>query len=120
MLAGYEKPCKKPDIDNIAKVILDSLNDIAYHDDTQVVSLCMTKKYAETPRVEVEIQTLLEMKTRQVKPLKRDSFVLYTEYMEQVNLLSIEQRGVLLTAIFSYAADAELPEMDGITRGICI
>lgn len=62
MLAGYEKPCKKPDIDNIAKVILDSLNDIAYHDDTQVVSLCMTKKYAETPRVEVEIQTLLEMK----------------------------------------------------------
>ena len=61
MLAGYEKPCKKPDIDNIAKVILDSLNDIAYHDDTQVVSLCMAKKYAETPRVEVEIQTLLEM-----------------------------------------------------------
>ena len=36
--------------------------------------------------------------------------------MEQVNLLSIEQRGVLLTAIFSYAADAELPEMDGITK----
>lgn len=61
MLAGYEKPCKKPDIDNIAKVILDSLNDIAYHDDTQVVSLCMAKKYAETPRVEVKIQTLLEM-----------------------------------------------------------
>ena len=51
-----------------------------------------------------------------MKPLKRDSFVLYTEYMEQVNLLSIEQRGVLLTAIFSYAADAELPEMDGITK----
>ena len=61
MLAGYEKPCKKPDIDNIAKVILDSLNDIAYHDDTQVVSLCVAKKYAETPRVEVEIQTMLEM-----------------------------------------------------------
>ena len=51
-----------------------------------------------------------------MKPLKRDSFVLYTEYMEQVNLLSIEQRGVLITAIFSYAADAELPEMDGITK----
>lgn len=51
-----------------------------------------------------------------MKPLKRDSFVLYTEYMEQVNLLSIEQRGILLTAIFSYAADTELPEMDGITK----
>ena len=48
--------------------------------------------------------------------MKRDSFVLYTEYIEQVNLLSIEQRGVLLTAIFSYAADAELPDMDGITK----
>lgn len=48
--------------------------------------------------------------------MKRDSFVLYTEYMEQVNLLSIEQRGILLTAIFSYVAGAELPEMDGITK----
>ena len=55
MLAGYEKPCKKPDIDNIAKVILDALNDVAYHDDTQVISLCMQKKYSKEARVEVEI-----------------------------------------------------------------
>ena len=61
MLAGYEKPCKKPDIDNIAKVVLDALNDVAYGDDTQVVSLCMAKKYAESPRVEVEITTMLEL-----------------------------------------------------------
>lgn len=71
MLAGYEKPCKKPDIDNIAKVILDSLNDIAYHDDTQVVSLCVVKKYAETPRVEVEIQTLLEMEYKAGEVLEK-------------------------------------------------
>lgn len=55
MLAGYEKPCKKPDIDNIAKVILDALNDVAYHDDTQVISLCMQKKYSKEARIEVEI-----------------------------------------------------------------
>ena len=60
MLAGYEKPCKKPDIDNIAKVILDALNDVAYHDDTQVVSLSMQKKYSREAKVEVEIYPVLE------------------------------------------------------------
>lgn len=48
--------------------------------------------------------------------MKKDSFVLYTEYMEQIELLSMEQRGVLLTAIFAYVSDAELPDMDGITK----
>lgn len=48
--------------------------------------------------------------------MKKDSFVLYTEYMEQTELLSMEQRGILLTAIFAYVSDAELPDMDGITK----
>lgn len=48
--------------------------------------------------------------------MKKDSFVLYTEYMEQVELLSMDQRGILLTAIFAYVSDTELPDMDGITK----
>lgn len=36
--------------------------------------------------------------------------------MEQISILSIEQKGVLLTAIFSYASDLALPEMDGMTK----
>lgn len=48
--------------------------------------------------------------------MKKDSFVLYTEYMEQIELLSMEQRGILLTAIFAYVSDVELPDMDGITK----
>lgn len=48
--------------------------------------------------------------------MKKDSFVLYTEYMEQIELLSMEQRGILLTAIFAYVSDTELPDMDGITK----
>lgn len=48
--------------------------------------------------------------------MKKDSFVLYTEYIEQIELLSMEQRGILLTAIFAYVSDAELPDMDGITK----
>lgn len=50
-------PCmKKPDTDNIAKSILDSLNTIAYDDDRQIVSLRVMKHYGETPRVDVTIR----------------------------------------------------------------
>ena len=37
MLDGKELPLKKPDIDNIVKVVADALNGVAYHDDTQIV-----------------------------------------------------------------------------------
>ena len=42
------------------------------------------------------------------------SFVLYTDYIDQVELLSMEQRGLLLSAIMCYAAGKELPELDGM------
>lgn len=58
MLSGILLPAKKPDIDNIAKCILDALNGVAFHDDTQVVKLYMEKQYAEQPRVEVEIREI--------------------------------------------------------------
>lgn len=56
MLDGQLYPTKKPDIDNIAKCVLDALNKLAYRDDTQVVRLHMEKRYAKIPRVEVEIR----------------------------------------------------------------
>ena len=46
----------KPDTDNIAKSILDSLNGIAYKDDKQVVDLRVRKQYAEVPSVSVWIR----------------------------------------------------------------
>lgn len=49
------KPTKKPDCDNIAKIILDSLNGIAFDDDKQVCRLCVEKRYGDTPCVEVTI-----------------------------------------------------------------
>lgn len=55
MVAGYIRPAKKPDIDNVIKSILDALNGVAYHDDTQVVAVFAEKYYSDTPRVEVEI-----------------------------------------------------------------
>lgn len=53
MARGFELPTKKPDCDNILKIICDALNRCAYDDDKQIVSAVVLKKYAEIPRVEV-------------------------------------------------------------------
>lgn len=45
----------------------------------------------------------------------KDSFVIYTKYEEQINMLSDEQAGILFRALIRYQNGAELPEMDGIT-----
>lgn len=50
---GTIRPTKKPDADNIAKIILDSLNGIAFKDDSQVVTLVVTKRYSVAPFVNV-------------------------------------------------------------------
>ena len=68
-LNGEERPSKKPDSDNIAKIILDGLNpkmkvdhvqhkavcvhEGLYRDDKQVVSLKVDKYYSDKPRVEI-------------------------------------------------------------------
>lgn len=68
-LKGDERPSKKPDSDNIAKIILDGLNpkmrlnhathkaenvqEGLYRDDKQVVSLHVEKWYGEEPKVEI-------------------------------------------------------------------
>ena len=57
MEANKMKPVKVPDWDNIGKIICDSLNGLAYHDDAQVVEGTVIKRYASgtEPMVEVEI-----------------------------------------------------------------
>lgn len=50
------RPTKKPDADNIAKIVCDALNNVAYKDDTQVVKLTVEKYYSELPRVEVGLK----------------------------------------------------------------
>jgi len=46
----------KPDVDNCAKFILDCLNELAWHDDTQVVSLQVTKMYWGYDETKIFIQ----------------------------------------------------------------
>ncbi len=43
---------------------------------------------------------------------EKNSFVLYTKYLKQIQRLNMEQRGELFTAILCYASGEELPELD--------
>ena len=58
MLRGDTRPTKTPDVDNIAKIILDALNGIAYKDDAQVVTLFVDKYWSSISLVEVTIEEM--------------------------------------------------------------
>ncbi len=53
---GLISPIKKPDIDNIGKVMLDALNKIAFKDDNQVTKLEVEKKYNDEEKVYIKIE----------------------------------------------------------------
>lgn len=54
---GREKPMRKPDLDNVAKIVLDSLNGIAYEDDAQVTTLRIKRVWTDgAERVEFGIR----------------------------------------------------------------
>jgi Holliday junction resolvase RusA-like endonuclease len=55
-LAGRLRPTVKPDTDNIAKIILDSLNGLAYHDDKQVIECRVSKWYGDVAGVSVKVK----------------------------------------------------------------
>lgn len=59
MMRGDILPTKKPDCDNIIKIILDALNGLAYKDDQQVAKVSVAKRYVYSTdsdaRVEVYI-----------------------------------------------------------------
>ncbi len=55
MLKNKINPTKKPDIDNIVKIVLDAMNGIAFKDDTQITKLSVEKKYAESECVKIRI-----------------------------------------------------------------
>lgn len=53
---GKILPKKKPDIDNVLKVVLDAINGYAYKDDSQVVAVSGSKYYGATPRLVVKMK----------------------------------------------------------------
>lgn len=50
---------QRPDVDNLAKSLLDALNGVAYNDDAQIVDLRVQKRWsADEDKYEVFIQEL--------------------------------------------------------------
>ncbi len=47
MVSGEIRPTKKPDADNVAKIVADALNNVAYKDDTQIVELIVRRWYTD-------------------------------------------------------------------------
>lgn len=60
MLADVIKCTKKPDVDNIQKIVLDALNNVAYLDDTQVVQVVAIKKWDEEEKLKIIIEEIGE------------------------------------------------------------
>ena len=56
MLENNISPTKKPDIDNIVKSILDSMNKFAFKDDNQITKLEVEKKYALEDKIYIKIE----------------------------------------------------------------
>lgn len=55
MEGGELRPAKRPETDNLAKVVLDALTGLTFKNDSQVVGLIVEKAYSDRPRVEVEV-----------------------------------------------------------------
>lgn len=56
MQAGRVLPSRKPDVDNVLKIVLDALNGVAYKDDAKVVAVSAKKIYSLTPKLVVEMK----------------------------------------------------------------
>jgi Holliday junction resolvase RusA-like endonuclease len=55
---GVVLPTKKPDADNIAKIVLDALNKFAYNDDKQITDLIIKKRYVDgNPFVKITLES---------------------------------------------------------------
>jgi Holliday junction resolvase RusA-like endonuclease len=54
-IAGDVRPVVKPDGDNIAKLVLDALNEIAWADDKQVTDLRVVKRYGAFPGLFIKV-----------------------------------------------------------------
>ena len=56
MLCGAISPTKKPDVDNIAKSILDAMNNFVFKDDNQVSKISVEKRFALEEKAVIEVE----------------------------------------------------------------
>ena len=58
MLEHRLRPTVKPDLDNVAKLVYDALNGVAWYDDNAIVDTQVRKFYSDMPRVDVSIRVV--------------------------------------------------------------
>ena len=58
VIAELWQKLTKPDIDNVAKLIMDALNGVAWKDDALISDLIVRKRYSMTPHTDVLIEVL--------------------------------------------------------------
>ena len=46
-------PTTKPDLDNLVKLVCDSMNKIVYHDDSQIIDLYVKKRYSSEEGIQI-------------------------------------------------------------------
>lgn len=56
MLENKMSPTKKPDVDNIAKSILDAMNNFVFKDDNQVSKISVEKRFALEEKAVIEVE----------------------------------------------------------------
>ena len=61
----YSFPCKKPDLDNLEKFVLDCGNGILWPDDRFIVQLSSKKIYSKNPCTIINVETIYEVKMSQ-------------------------------------------------------
>jgi len=59
MLSGDLRPIKRPDIENVAKAVLDAMNQIVFRDDAQVCGLRVAKFYDSQPGLTIDVEEVL-------------------------------------------------------------
>ena len=55
MLAHKVVPFVRPDIDNLAYVVTNSMKNMFYRDDSQIVDLTLHKRYCEEPKISIKL-----------------------------------------------------------------
>lgn len=71
MLSHVLRPLRKVDWDNAGKIVCDSLNGVAYHDDAQIVDGRVRKFYSRRPRVVVTLSDQ-EIRPEQFIPVEEE------------------------------------------------
>lgn len=54
-IENHEGIQSKPDLDNYIKLVLDAINGVVFNDDSAIVRICASKRWAESPGMKIRI-----------------------------------------------------------------